>query len=257
MAIEDVAASNPDAIKKMPISVKDGLTTEKALAFAKDLGFADEVAPAAAKEIVGLYKLMVDTDATQVEINPLVQLKDGRVMLVDAKLSFDDNAEYRQPEIFALRDSSETDSREVEAEKQDLNYIGLDGNIGCLVNGAGLAMATMDNISLHGGTPANFLDVGGAATKEKVAFSLKLITSDKNVKGILVNIFGGIVDCGMIAQGVIDAVEEVGLSVPLVVRLDGTNSETGKALIKNSTLNVISADDLDDASAKICKAIQA
>eukprot|EP01061_Rhynchopus_euleeides_P030535 TRINITY_DN50711_c0_g1_i1.p2 TRINITY_DN50711_c0_g1~~TRINITY_DN50711_c0_g1_i1.p2 ORF type:complete len:429 (+),score=219.01 TRINITY_DN50711_c0_g1_i1:51-1289(+) len=257
MAIEDVAAKNPDAIKKLPVQVADGLATDTAVAYAQELGFEGEAAKKAAEQIVRLYNLMRACDATQVEINPLVELEDGRVMLVDAKLSFDDNADYRQKEIFELRDSSETDSREVEAAEWDLNYIGLDGNIGCLVNGAGLAMATMDNISLHGGRPANFLDVGGGATKEKVAFSLRLITSDPNVKGILVNIFGGIVDCAMIAQGVIDAVKEVGLQVPLVVRLDGTNSVKGKELIQGSGMNVISADDLDDASKKICKAIQA
>ena len=231
MAIEDVAAKNPDAIKKLPVKVADGLAVETATTFAGELGFQGEAAKKAGEQIQRLYNLMRSCDAIQVEINPLVELEDGRVMLVDAKLSFDDNADYRQKEIFELRDSSETDLREVEAAKMDLNYIGLDGNIGCLVNGAGLAMATMDNISLHGGRPANFLDVGGGATKEKVSFSLRLITSDPNVKGILVNIFGGIVDCAMIAQGVIDAVKEVGLQVPLVVRLDGTNCEKGKELI--------------------------
>eukprot|EP01064_Diplonema_japonicum_P020587 TRINITY_DN30195_c0_g1_i1.p1 TRINITY_DN30195_c0_g1~~TRINITY_DN30195_c0_g1_i1.p1 ORF type:complete len:415 (+),score=163.97 TRINITY_DN30195_c0_g1_i1:56-1300(+) len=258
MAIEDVAAENPDAIKKLPVVVAEGLSVEKATEFARQLGFSSETATKnAGEQIAKLYNLMRATDATQVEINPLVELADERVMLVDAKLSFDDNADYRQEKIFGMKDSSETDEREVEAAKQDLNYIGLDGNIGCLVNGAGLAMATMDCISLHGGMPANFLDVGGNATKEKVAFSLRLITSDSNVKGILVNIFGGIVDCAMIAQGVIDAVKEVGLTVPLVVRLDGTNSVKGKELLAASGLDLTPADNLDDASAKICKAIQA
>eukprot|EP01059_Diplonema_ambulator_P018935 TRINITY_DN3162_c0_g1_i1.p2 TRINITY_DN3162_c0_g1~~TRINITY_DN3162_c0_g1_i1.p2 ORF type:complete len:415 (+),score=179.39 TRINITY_DN3162_c0_g1_i1:56-1300(+) len=256
MAIEDVAANNPDAIKKLPVKVAEGLTDEAALGFAHELGFTGQSAKNAAEQIQKLYNLMIATDATQVEINPMVQLKDGRVMLVDAKLGFDDNAEYRQPEIFAMRDSTESDAREVEAAKQDLNYIGLDGNIGCLVNGAGLAMATMDNISLHGGKPANFLDVGGGATKDKVAFSLRLITADPNVKGILVNIFGGIVDCAMIAHGVVDAVKEVGLKVPLVVRLDGTNSDKGKEILAESGLDLTPADDLDDASEKICKAIK-
>ncbi|KAJ9446969.1 Succinyl-CoA ligase subunit beta [Diplonema papillatum] len=255
MAIEDVAAKNPDAIKKLPVKVKDGLSIADATKFAKELGFDAKAAPVAAEQIVNLYNLMRSSDATQIEINPLVLLKDGRVMLVDAKLSFDDNAEYRQPKIFAMRDSTETDIREVEAAKEDLNYIGLDGNIGCLVNGAGLAMATMDNISLFGGRPANFLDVGGGATKEKVAFSLRLITSDPNVKGILVNVFGGIVDCGMIAEGVIAAVKEVGLNIPMVVRLDGTNADAGKAILKESGMNLIPADDLNDASQKICEAV--
>jgi len=257
MAIEDVAAKDPDAIKKLPVNVKDGLSMEAAEAFAKQLEFTGDMAKECASQIVKLYELMRKHDATQVEINPLVELKDGRVMMIDAKLSFDDNAEFRQQEVFSLKDDSETDPREAEAAKWDLNYIALDGNIGCLVNGAGLAMATMDTISLYGGSPANFLDVGGTATKDRVVAALRIVTSDPNVKGILVNIFGGIVNCAMIAKGLVDAVREVGLTVPLVARLSGNGAEEGKDTLRASGLAIIPADDLDDGCKKIMAATAA
>ena len=190
------------------------------------------------------------------EINPFVVLKDGNLKLLDAKMSFDGNAMYRHPDIAALRDETEEDPKELAASKFDLNYIALDGEIGCMVNGAGLAMATMDIIKLYGAEPANFLDVGGGATKEKVTEAFKIITSDPNVKGILVNIFGGIMRCDIIAEGIIAAVKEVGLKVPLVVRLEGTNVELGKEIIRNSGLNVIAADNLTDAAEKIVKAVK-
>jgi succinyl-CoA synthetase beta subunit len=190
------------------------------------------------------------------EINPLVVTKSGQLICLDAKVGFDDNALYRHPDIMALRDITEEDEKEIEASKYDLNYVALDGTIGCMVNGAGLAMATMDIIKLYGEAPANFLDVGGGATKEKVAAAFKIITSDPNVKGILVNIFGGIMRCDIIAEGVVAAVKEVGLRVPLVVRLEGTNVELGKEIIATSNLNVVSADDLDDAAQKIVKAVK-
>jgi len=191
------------------------------------------------------------------EINPLVVLKDGHLRVLDAKVSFDDNAEFRQPELAALRDLSEEDEKEIEASKHDLAYVALDGSIGCMVNGAGLAMATMDIIKLYGEEPANFLDVGGGATAEKVTAAFKIITADPQVKGILVNIFGGIMRCDVIAEGVLTAVKEVGLKVPLVVRLEGTKVKEGKAIIDGSELDVISADDLDDAAQKIVKAVRA
>ena len=190
-------------------------------------------------------------DMEMLEINPLIVTKSGELRCLDAKMSFDDNALYRHPDIVALRDETEEDAKEIEASKHDLNYITLDGTIGCMVNGAGLAMATMDIIKLYGEAPANFLDVGGGATKEKVTAAFKIITADPNVKGILVNIFGGIMRCDVIAEGVIAAVKEVGLKVPLVVRLEGTNVELGKKILGKSGLNVISADDLDDAAQKI------
>ncbi len=203
-----------------------------------------------------LYKLFVERDAEMVEINPLIVTTDGDLKCLDAKMGFDGNAMYRQPEIMALRDETEEDPKELAASKFDLNYIALDGEIGCMVNGAGLAMATMDIIKLYGAEPANFLDVGGGATKEKVTEAFKIITSDPNVKGILVNIFGGIMRCDIIAEGVLAAVKEVGLQVPLVVRLEGTNVELGKQIIRDSGLNVIAADNLSDAAQKIVKAVK-
>jgi succinyl-CoA synthetase beta subunit len=193
---------------------------------------------------------------TLLEINPLVVTKSGELICLDAKVGFDDNALFRHPDVAALRDPSEEDEKEIEASKYDLNYVALDGSIGCMVNGAGLAMATMDIIKLYGMTPANFLDVGGGATKEKVAAAFKIITSDHNVKGILVNIFGGIMRCDIVAAGVVDAVRTVGLEVPLVVRLEGTNVDLGKQIIESSGLNVIAADDLDEAAQKIVKAVK-
>ena len=203
-----------------------------------------------------LYTAFLATDMSLLEINPLVVTKAGQVVCLDAKVSFDGNALYRHPDLVELRDITEEDDKEIQASKYDLNYIALDGSIGCMVNGAGLAMATMDIIKLYGAAPANFLDVGGSATKEKVAAAFKIITSDASVKGILVNIFGGIMKCDIIAEGVVAAVKEVGLKVPLVVRLEGTNVDLGKEIIAKSGLNVISADDLDDAAQKIVKAVK-
>jgi succinyl-CoA synthetase beta subunit len=206
--------------------------------------------------ITNLYKAFVDTDMALLEVNPLVVTKDKKLICLDAKVGFDDNALFRHPDIVKLRDETEEDEKEIEASKHELNYIALDGEIGCMVNGAGLAMATMDIIKLYGLAPANFLDVGGSATTERVTAAFKIITSDPNVKGILVNIFGGIMKCDVIAEGVVTAVKEVGLRVPLVVRLEGTNVEKGKEIIAKSNLNVTSADDLDDAAQKIVKAVK-
>ena len=203
-----------------------------------------------------LYAAFTAKDMSLLEINPLVVTKSSELVCLDAKIGFDDNALYRHPDIVALRDLSEEDEKEIEASKYDLNYVALDGTIGCMVNGAGLAMATMDIIKLYGESPANFLDVGGGASKEKVAAAFKIITADPKVKGILVNIFGGIMKCDVIAEGVVAAVREVGLHVPLVVRLEGTNVELGKEIIAKSNLNVTSADDLDDAAQKIVKAVK-
>ncbi len=206
--------------------------------------------------VKNLYRLFVEKDMDMLEINPFCVLKDGTLKLLDAKMGFDGNALYRHPDILALKDETEEDPKELAAQKFDLNYIALDGEIGCMVNGAGLAMATMDIIKLYGAEPANFLDVGGGATKEKVTEAFKIITSDPNVKGILVNIFGGIMRCDIIAEGIIAAVKEVGLKVPLVVRLEGTNVELGKKIIAESGLNVIAGDDLADAAQKIVKAVR-
>jgi succinyl-CoA synthetase beta subunit len=203
-----------------------------------------------------LHQAFVETDMSLLEINPLVVTRDKKLLCLDAKVGFDGNALYRHPDIAALRDETEEDAKEIEASKYDLNYIALDGEIGCMVNGAGLAMATMDIIKLYGMAPANFLDVGGGATTEKVTAAFKIITSDPNVKGILINIFGGIMRCDVIAEGVVTAVKEVGLRVPLVVRLEGTNVEKGNEIIATSNLNVTSADDLDDAAQKIVKAVK-
>ena len=206
--------------------------------------------------VAKLYAAFTAKDMSLLEINPLVVTKAARLLCLDAKIGFDDNALYRHPEIVALRDLSEEDAKEIEASKYDLNYVALDGTIGCMVNGAGLAMATMDIIKLHGEAPANFLDVGGGASKEKVAAAFKIITADPKVKGILVNIFGGIMKCDIIAEGVVAAVKEVGLKVPLVVRLEGTNVDLGKKIISESKLNVVPADNLDDAAQKIVKAVK-
>jgi succinyl-CoA synthetase beta subunit len=219
------------------------------------LGLTGDLAKQAEQLVAQLYAAFRAKDMSLLEINPLIVTKDNNLVCLDAKISFDDNALYRHPEIIALRDTTEEDAKEIEASKHDLSYVALDGTIGCMVNGAGLAMATMDIIKLYGEEPANFLDVGGGATKEKVTAAFKIITADPKVKGILVNIFGGIMKCDIIAEGVIAAVREVGLKVPLVVRLEGTNVELGKAILNKSGLNVISADDLDDAAQKIVKAV--
>jgi len=219
------------------------------------LGLVGDLAKQCEALTAKLYAAFVAKDMAMLEINPLVVTKQGQLKVLDAKVSFDDNALYRHADILALRDETEEDAKEIEASKYDLNYVTLDGTIGCMVNGAGLAMATMDIIKLYGESPANFLDVGGGATKEKVTAAFKIITADPNVKGILVNIFGGIMRCDVIAEGVIAAVKEVGLKVPLVVRLEGTNVELGKKIIRDSGLNVIPANDLDDAAQKVVSAV--
>jgi succinyl-CoA synthetase beta subunit len=256
MSIEDVAHDTPEKILSFQVDPAAGFSEYHG----RRVAFALGLEGAQVKQCVGivknLYRLFVDKDMDMLEINPFVVLTDGTLKLLDAKMSFDGNAMYRHADIAALRDETEEDPKELAASKFDLNYIALDGEIGCMVNGAGLAMATMDIIKLYGAEPANFLDVGGGATKEKVTEAFKIITSDPNVKGILVNIFGGIMRCDIIAEGVIAAVKEVGLKVPLVVRLEGTNVELGKDIIRNSGLNVIAADNLSDAAQKIVKAVK-
>jgi succinyl-CoA synthetase beta subunit len=256
MDIEEVARTSPDKIVTFSIDPATGFMPHHARHVASVLGFNRELGKQAESMLPKLYQAFLAKDMSLLEINPLVVTKTGELICLDAKIGFDDNALYRHTDIQALRDLSEEDAKETEASKFDLNYIALDGTIGCMVNGAGLAMATMDIIKLYGETPANFLDVGGGATKEKVAAAFKIITSDPNVKGILVNIFGGIMRCDIIAEGVVAAVKEVGLRVPLVVRLEGTNVGLGKEIIAKSNLNVTSADDLDDAAQKIVKAVK-
>ena len=248
--IETVAAKSPEKIIREPIDPLAGLQPFQTRKVAKQLGFESSQLKSAAKLFEGLYRTFVAFDCSMVEVNPLVITKKGDVLALDAKFNFDDNALYRHPEIEALRDVAEEDPREVEASKHGLNYIGLDGNIACLVNGAGLAMATMDIIKFYGGKPANFLDVGGGATEEQVTEAFKILIADKKVKAILVNIFGGIMKCDVIAQGIINAAKTVNLSVPLVIRLEGTNVERGKKLLKESGVELIAADDLADAAQK-------
>ena len=252
--IESVAAKSPEKIIRQGIDPLAGLQPFQTRKVAKQLGFEHSQTKAATKLFDGLYRLFIGCDCSLVEINPLVVTKQGDVLALDAKFDFDDNALYRHPDIAAMRDTAEEDPREVEASKHGLNYIGLDGNIACLVNGAGLAMATMDIIKFYGGSPANFLDVGGSATEEQVTEAFKILIADKNVKAILVNIFGGIMKCDVIAQGIINAAKTVKLSVPLVVRLEGTNVGKGKQLLKDSDVAVITADDLADAAQKAVKA---
>ncbi|PYL94817.1 MAG: ADP-forming succinate--CoA ligase subunit beta [Verrucomicrobia bacterium] len=252
--IETVAAKSPDKILREPIDPLAGMQPFQTRKLAKQLGFEQSQTKAAMKLFDGLYRTFIGCDCSMVEINPLVVTKKGDVLALDAKFNFDDNALYRHPEIAAMRDVAEEDPREVEASKHELNYIGLDGNIACLVNGAGLAMATMDIIKFYGGSPANFLDVGGGATEEQVTEAFKILIADKNVKAILVNIFGGIMKVDVIAQGIINAAKTVRLSVPVVVRLEGTNVEKGKQLLKKSGVELISADDLADAAQKAVKA---
>jgi succinyl-CoA synthetase beta subunit len=248
--IEAVAAKSPEKIIREPIEPLAGLQPYQARKLASQLGFESSQLKNASKLFEGLYRTFIAYDCSMVEVNPLVVTNKGEVLALDAKFNFDDNALYRHPEIAAMRDRAEEDPREVEASKYGLNYIGLDGNIACLVNGAGLAMATMDIIKFYGGEPANFLDVGGGATEEQVTEAFKILIADKKVKAILVNIFGGIMKCDVIAQGIIDAAKTVKLSVPLVVRLEGTNVERGKQLLKESGLALIAADDLADAAQK-------
>jgi succinyl-CoA synthetase beta subunit len=256
MDIEEVAHKTPEKILTFSIDPATGIMPHHGRQVAQELRLTGDLAKQADGLLAKLYAAFVAKDMSLLEINPLVVTKSGQLICLDAKMGFDDNALYRHADIVALRDVTEEDEKELEASKYDLNYIALDGTIGCMVNGAGLAMATMDIIKLYGESPANFLDVGGSATKEKVAAAFKIITSDHNVKGILVNIFGGIMRCDVIAEGVVAAVKEVGLRVPLVVRLEGTNVDKGKEIIATSNLNVTSADDLDDAAQKIVKAVK-
>jgi succinyl-CoA synthetase beta subunit len=253
--IEDVA-NTPDKIVTFSVDPATGIMPHHGRTVAKALNLSGDLAKQAEKLVSQLYAAFTAKDMAMLEINPLVVTKQGQLRVLDAKVSFDDNALFRHPEVAALRDETEEDAKEIEASKYDLNYVTLDGTIGCMVNGAGLAMATMDIIKLYGMEPANFLDVGGGANKEKVAAAFKIITADPNVKGILVNIFGGIMKCDIIAEGVVAAVKEVGLKVPLVVRLEGTNVEQGKKIISDSRLNVVAADNLDDAAQKIVKAVK-
>jgi succinyl-CoA synthetase beta subunit len=254
--IEDVAHSTPEKIVSFSVDPATGIMSHHGRAVAKALNLSGDLAKQAEKLTTQLYSAFTAKDMAMLEINPLVVTKQGQLRVLDAKVSFDDNALFRHPEVLALRDTTEEDAKEIEASKYDLNYVALDGTIGCMVNGAGLAMATMDIIKLYGMEPANFLDVGGGATVEKVSAAFKIITSDPNVKGILVNIFGGIMKCDVIADGVVTAVKQVGLKVPLVVRLEGTNVEQGKKIIRESGLNVLPADNLDDAAQKIVKAVK-
>jgi succinyl-CoA synthetase beta subunit len=256
MDIEEVAHNTPEKIVSFSVDPASGLSDFHGRRVAFALGLEGAQVKQCVTLIKQLYKAFVEKDMEMLEINPLVVTTEGNLKCLDAKVGFDNNALYRQPDIMALRDETEEDPKELAASKFDLNYIALDGDIGCMVNGAGLAMATMDIIKLYGAEPANFLDVGGGATKEKVTEAFKIITSDPNVKGILVNIFGGIMRCDIIAEGIIAAVKEVGLKVPLVVRLEGTNVDLGKDIIRNSGLNVIAGDDLSDAAQKIVKAVR-
>jgi succinyl-CoA synthetase beta subunit len=256
MDIEAVAHDTPEKIHTFSVDPATGVMPHHGRTLSRALNLKGNLAKQADRLLGQLYKAFVETDMAMLEINPLIIATDGNLRCLDAKVSFDSNALYRHPDIFALRDETEEDAKELEASKYDLNYITLDGTIGCMVNGAGLAMATMDIIKLYGESPANFLDVGGGASKEKVTAAFKIITADPNVRGILINIFGGIMRCDVIAEGVIAAVKEVGLKVPLVVRLEGTNVDLGKKIIRDSKLDVTPADDLDDAAQKIVKAVQ-
>ena len=256
MDIESVAHDTPEKIQTLTVDPATGIMPHHGRAVAAALGLTGDLAKQCENVVARLYDAFVGTDASQIEINPLAVTEDGKLMVLDAKVGFDPNALYRHPDLLALRDLTEEDPAEVEASKYDLAFIKLDGTIGCLVNGAGLAMATMDIIKLNGAEPANFLDVGGGADKEKVTNAFKLILKDPAVKGILVNIFGGIMRCDIIAEGIIAAAKEVNLSVPLVVRLEGTNVELGKKILADSGLPIISGDNLGDAAAKIVAAVQ-
>jgi succinyl-CoA synthetase beta subunit len=257
MDIETVAATTPGRIVTVAIDPTTGVTDADAAKLAAALKLESAAAEEGKALFKSLYAAFVEKDMSLLEVNPLIVMKNGHVRVLDAKVSFDNNALFRHPDILALRDETEEDPKEIEASKFDLSYVALEGSIGCMVNGAGLAMATMDIIKLYGGEPANFLDVGGGASKEKVTAAFKIITADPNVNGILVNIFGGIMRCDVIAEGVVAAVKEVGLTVPLVVRLEGTNVAEGKRVLNESGLNVVAANDLDDAAKKIVKAVGA
>ena len=256
MDIEQVAHDTPEKILTFSVDPAIGIMPFHGRRVAKALELSGELGKQAGSLVAKLYAAFTEKDMSLLEINPLIVTRDGQLRCLDAKIGFDGNALYRHPDVAALRDESEEDEKEIEASKYDLNYIALDGTIGCMVNGAGLAMATMDIIKLYGEAPANFLDVGGSATKERVTAAFKIITADPNVKGILVNIFGGIMRCDVIAEGVVAAVRDVGLQVPLVVRLEGTNVDRGKQILRESGLNVIPADDLDDAAQKIVNAVK-
>lgn len=255
MDIEEVAENQPDKIFKTAIDIDTGLTEQQAQEMAANLEFTDEKAAVAAEQLKKLYQLFRKLDCTQLEINPFAETPDGRVVCFDAKLNFDDNAEFRQKEIFAIQDLSETDPREIKAADIGLSYIQMDGNIGCLVNGAGLAMATMDIITLNGGSPANFLDCGGNVSEKQVQQAFEILTSDSQVKSIFVNIFGGIVNCATVAQGIVNACKTVNLKVPLIVRLQGTNMIKGNEIIKNSGLNIRSELDFEKAAKIACESV--
>ncbi|KAK2176791.1 hypothetical protein NP493_640g03039 [Ridgeia piscesae] len=257
MDIEEVAESSPDAIFKQPIDIMTGLREEQVTDLVKNLGFTGDKASLAATQIKKLYELFLKVDATQIEINPFAETPDGQVVCFDAKINFDDNAEFRHKDIFALDDESESDPREVEAARLNLNYIGMDGNIGCLVNGAGLAMATMDLVQLQGGRPANFLDVGGGVTETQVCSAFKILTSDSQVKVILVNVFGGIVNCATIASGIIEACRITSLDLPVVVRLEGSNVDKARQLLADSGLPIVTAGSFEDAAIKAVECLKA
>jgi len=255
--IEQVAHSNPELIFKEPVDIFKGPTQEALERLANNLQFkTPELRRKATKEMRSLYDVFINLDATQVEINPLAETPTGDVYSVDAKINFDDNAQFRQLDVYALRDAEEEDPREVQASLNSLNYIGMDGNIGCMVNGAGLAMATMDIIKLYKGEPANFLDVGGNASEQQIIEAFKIVESDPRVKAILVNIFGGIMRCDVIASGIVNAVKQIGLKLPLVVRLRGTNVELGKSILKQSGLAIVAEDNMDKAAEAAVKSIK-
>ena len=256
MDIEEVAKSDPNKINTVKIDFKENIEDEDCKKIIRNFNLDDDANLKCIKIIKSIYKTFVSTDASLIEINPLILTKENNIVCLDAKISFDDNAIFKHPELLELRDLNEEDPTEIEASKHDLAYIKLDGSIGCMVNGAGLAMATMDIIKLHGQEPANFLDVGGGASKEKVAAAFKIILSDKNVKGILINIFGGIMRCDVLAQGIVEAAKETKIDIPLVVRLAGTNSKEGKKILDESGLKIISASDLGDAAKKIVKQVE-
>ena len=256
MDIEEVANKTPEKIITTKVDLNDEISDDDCKKIIKVFNLDDQASKQAVSLIKSIYKMFIDTDANLVEINPLILTKDNNIVCLDAKMNFDDNALFKHPDILELRDINEEEDNEIEASKHDLAYIKLDGSIGCMVNGAGLAMATMDIIKLYGEEPANFLDVGGGASKEKVSAAFKIILSDKNVKGILINIFGGIMRCDVLAQGVVEAAKEIKIEVPLVVRLAGTNFEEGKKILDNSGIKIISASDLSDAAKKIVEAIK-
>lgn len=256
MDIETVAEQTPEQILKMPVDILQGLTKDKSLAIARFLQFQGALVEQAANEILKLWDLFLKLDAVQIEINPLAETDNGQVISVDAKLDFDDNARFRHKDIYEMEDLSETDPKEVEAARYHLNYVAMDGDIGCLVNGAGLAMATMDIIKLHGSSPANFLDVGGSVKADQVLKAFEILLADKNVKAILVNVFGGIVNCAIIADGIVNAFKAIDLKIPLIVRLAGTNATEAKKILEKSGLPILSAMNLDEAAALAVKSIK-